>query len=66
MPDEESPFARPPVSHGYPLDPQEKAAVEHALRKLEQSRNKPQFPAHRIDRLRESESPDADPRSDDD
>jgi hypothetical protein len=32
---DKSPFVRPAVMRGYPLDPAEKAAVEHAMRKVE-------------------------------
>ncbi len=36
---EESPFARPVVMRGYPLDPIEKAALKHALHEVEHSRS---------------------------
>jgi len=36
---DESPFARPVVMRGYPLDPVEKAALEHALHEVERSQS---------------------------
>ncbi len=36
---DDSPFARPVVMAGYPLDPAEKAAVEHALSEVERARS---------------------------
>jgi hypothetical protein len=36
---DESPFTRPAVMRGYPLDPVEKAALEHALHEVEHSRS---------------------------
>jgi hypothetical protein len=36
---DESPFARAVVMRGYPLDPVEKAALEHALHEVERSRS---------------------------
>ena len=36
---DDSPFARPRVMWGYPLDPAEKAAVEHALTEVEHARS---------------------------
>jgi hypothetical protein len=35
---DKSPFVRPTVMHGYPLDPAEKAALTRALDEVEQSR----------------------------
>lgn len=36
---DDSPFARPAVMLGYPLDSAEKAAVEHALSEVEHARS---------------------------
>lgn len=36
---DDSPFARPTVMVGYPLDPAEKAAVEHALSEVKHARS---------------------------
>lgn len=36
---DESPFARPTVMVGYPLDPAEKTAVEHALSEVRHARS---------------------------
>jgi hypothetical protein len=35
----DSPFERPPVMRGYPLDPVEKAALEHALHEIEDAQS---------------------------
>lgn len=41
---DESPFARPTVMLGYPLDPAEKAAVAHALSQVEHARSNGSIP----------------------
>jgi hypothetical protein len=42
---DDSPFARPAVMLGYPLDPAEKAAVEHALSEVEHARSNGSAPS---------------------
>lgn len=38
---QQSPFERPAVTHGYPLDKEEKAAVDRALRELSRDGDTP-------------------------
>jgi hypothetical protein len=42
---DDSPFVRPTVMSGYPLDPAEKAAVKHALSEVQHARSNGSAPA---------------------
>ena len=59
MSGEDSPFARPRVMRGYPLDKDEESAAKDALAEVEDSQ--PPFRQHFVEPIRESEPPPAAP-----